>query len=795
MDQLDLGVRVAAPLVDREQPGLDQPVQHPAGLRGQPVQDGGASQPPPGAVRSDQAQHQVPGGPGLGRAQTREHRLGVIRQGAAHAADGPVGCRPQQPPLPVPPIPDHPRGELKQRQTGGLSPDLGQHLAHQLGVVVAVPGRLHRAGEDLLQRRLDRAPQDRHVAQGLPGLRADGQPAQEVVAQGEDHPHGGLGIVRRGADRLHEGPALVLVLHQGVDLLQLIDQQQDPAALGVGDLLQRQVQPPGGPAQDGRELLGIVITRGGHGRRVCSPGPLARAQAGGGLQPRELDRGRGVGADRGRPPAAEGALGALPGQEPGGQGPEGIGARAEREHGPRALLAEPRDDARLHEGALASPRGSHHGQHRLGPQAFQEAGDLRVPAEEVAGVPLRERLEAPEGPLLLDQPLPPGNEEGLEDLDHLRGRGAVLRLLLQTAEHQVGQVTRDLLQGCGGGDGLGAADPDRQARGLGLAPRVRPLARDGLVEHHTQGPDIGGAGDVGVLPLLGGHVHRRAAEPVALGAEGVRGVVVLLAIRGVHVRVGAIVLAGVEDLGQAEVHHPYASVPGDEHVLRLQVPVQHPVVVGLGQGLGHRQPHPGHLPGARPLPGEPLSQVLPLQVLERHIGVSGVLSHGVDRDDVGVREAGGGAGLEQEALDRLLGADPARVHHLERHLATQAHVAGQEDLAHPPPADGAEHAEVVDLGPDGDAALVDLLPGVLPRGTGRRGPGLGRAVHGGPHADGRARVAERPLPPSSSSRPVVVVHRATPGEGVRPSAAGPVPGRSYRCGAMRGGLWYVGSAQ
>jgi len=149
-------------------------------------------------------------------------------------------------------------------------------------------------------------------------------------------------------------------------------------------------------------------------------------------------------------------------------------------------------------------------------------------------------------------------------------------------------------------------------------------------------------------------------------------------------------------LGQAEVQHAQLPIPGQHHVLRLEVPVQDLGGVGDLQRLGHRQPDPQRLPQAEPVLLQALPQRLALEVLQRHVGPALVLAHGVDRDDVRVVELGGGAGLEQEALDGVAGPEGLGADQLQRHLAAQLGVAGQIDLGHPTPVDGPHHPEVVD---------------------------------------------------------------------------------------------------
>ncbi len=99
-----------------------------------------------------------------------------------------------------------------------------------------------------------------------------------------------------------------------------------------------------------------------------------------------------------------------------------------------------------------------------------------------------------------------------------------------------------------------------------------------LVEHDTERPDVGPAIHLPALRLLGAHVGGRAQDDAGLGGR-----------RGQGGRHGTGGRHGVqfERLGQTEVQHLGLAVAGDEDVGRLQIAVDHPVLVGRFQGLGH----------------------------------------------------------------------------------------------------------------------------------------------------------------------------------------------------------------
>ena len=139
--------------------------------------------------------------------------------------------------------------------------------------------------------------------------------------------------------------------------------------------------------------------------------------------------------------------------------------------------------------------------------------------------------------------------------------------------------------------------------------------------------------------------------------------------------------------------------------------MQDAVPVGLLQRLGDGQPHAhGLLDRGRAL-GHALPQVAALEVLQRHVRRALLAADLIDGDDVGVVEAGGGAGLEEEALGCVAGAEQVRVDHLEGDLASQPGVPGQVDLAESPAPKKSDDREVVDLAPLGQCYPPRLCHG------------------------------------------------------------------------------------
>jgi len=157
-----------------------------------------------------------------------------------------------------------------------------------------------------------------------------------------------------------------------------------------------------------------------------------------------------------------------------------------------------------------------------------------------------------------------------------------------------------------------------------------------LVQHDAQRPDIApGIGRLS-LELLRRHVGQ--------GADDLAG-----QLQRVHGVRGGLGKLRVADPGrQPEIEHLGAALRGDHNVAALEVAVDDPVVVRVGQGVRHLVPQAKHLVGSHPVAREPLAQRFTGDKLHRDVGLTLGLPHLVDRAHVRVVELRGQARLAQQ---------------------------------------------------------------------------------------------------------------------------------------------------
>ena len=225
-------------------------------------------------------------------------------------------------------------------------------------------------------------------------------------------------------------------------------------------------------------------------------------------------------------------------------------------------------------------------------------------------------------------------------------------------------------------DGLGVlADDGRQ--GLGLRSALEgALARRHLVEDRAHRELVGAVVERAAAGLLRRHVpdgpHHRA------GLRGLRG-------RGV----GDLVRLLLEELGEAEVEDLEGPVLRDHHVFGLEVPVDDPGRVRLGEAVRELVAQVEQPPRRQGSGAEDLAQRPAVDELHRDVDGVSLSPDVVDRDDVRMVERRGRARLLLEALLAVRVGRELRRQHLDGDLAPQTRVARPVHLSHASGARGA----------------------------------------------------------------------------------------------------------
>ena len=319
---------------------------------------------------------------------------------------------------------------------------------------------------------------DQSVAQAVAGGRGEeeqavgelgheggrlGDVVEEVGAQGEDEPERRGGVVAHAGEARGEGVPLARVGDLGVELLELIDEQQDVVAAAARAVAQRRA-----------EVAGLVVE--------ALDDLLLLRQIG-----RSGDAGAGVGVDA----AGGGArAGAQHRRERVGEGGHRAAAGADDGGGP--LLPgglERGDDTCAHERGLADAGRTDDAEEGQVAQPGDGGGDLALAAEEAVGVGLLERLEAGVGALVGAQPADvAAGEQRLERVEQLaRGADAVLLVLEQAAVDDVGELVGEVgADDAHAGHRLAQHAGDHQVPALAGSERV--LAGDHLEQDDADGP-------------------------------------------------------------------------------------------------------------------------------------------------------------------------------------------------------------------------------------------------------------------------------------------------------------------
>ena len=211
-------------------------------------------------------------------------------------------------------------------------------------------------------------------------------------------------------------------------------------------------------------------------------------------------------------------------------------------------------------------------------------------------------------------------------------------------------------------------------------PVEGPLPGQHLVEHAAEGEDVGAP----VCRLPASLLRREIAHGAEDGARG--GALILLQGAGHVVTPGL----GELDLGEAEVQDLHPAVLGHEEVVRLEVPVDDPLLVGSAEALGHLHSDVHGLPHGQGAIPEPVPQRSTLEVL--HDGVRDVAlpAEIVERKDVRVGERGNRLGLALEPGESVRVFRELLRQDLHRHFSAEARVLRPVHLAHAACAEGRE---------------------------------------------------------------------------------------------------------
>ena len=255
--------------------------------------------------------------------------------------------------------------------------------------------------------------------------------------------------------------------------------------------------------------------------------------------------------------------------------------------------------------------------------------------------------------------------------------------------------------------------------GAGAGSRERRLAGQHLVEHAREAVLVGAPVETALgAGLLRAHVRRSADGEAVIGD------------------VDAVAAGGGDRGGDAEVGDDRLALL-QQDVFRLDVAVDHLEPVGVGERAGDgTSDAKRHVERERTFALEPVAERLAAGVRHHEVQQAVTFAGIVQRQDLGVGQAGGDPDLPQEAL-RLVTGRGIGTKHLDGHFAGVLHILRQVDRGRSAPSDllfdqvavaegGAQSAG--DVGHDG--------LGVGPRGTrgrcprkGNRSPAVAQAAH------------------------------------------------------------------
>ena len=218
-----------------------------------------------------------------------------------------------------------------------------------------------------------------------------------------------------------------------------------------------------------------------------------------------------------------------------------------------------------------------------------------------------------------------------------------------------------------------ARQDGRGERGL-RALREGLLANRHLVEHRSQGEDVGAGVGRPALDLLRRHVRQRA-EQCPFPRQVGRG------LRGLELAPAGSADERGDHLGQAEVEELHAR-PRQHHVAGLQVAVNDPLAVRRVQGTGDLDAAAQRLVERQGTSSETILERFTLEQLHHQEVVLALATDVEERADVRVREPGDRPRLLLESLAGFGRRGPMQGQDLDRDGPIEAGVARLVDLAH-----------------------------------------------------------------------------------------------------------------
>ena len=283
--------------------------------------------------------------------------------------------------------------------------------------------------------------------------------------------------------------------------------------------------------------------------------------------------------------------------------------------------------------------------------------------------------------------------------------------------------------------------PHQAQRRINRRRRERRAAGQGFVEDRPQAINIHRRGDGRGLArrLLRGHVTGRA-EHVATVRQVAAGQKLGQAEVG---DLGAEVGGQSTRRRKSRAVHPFglslpvAFRPVQQHVRRLQVAMDDPLLVGVMDGVGQRCHEPRGLAGGLGRAAQDVRQASPRHVFEHQVGLrrgparGGHLAEFVELNQVRVPEPGDGPGFLDKALASSRLGPVGVAQELDRHVAAQRHLPGLEDHPHPPGTQDLHQLQAGNLWPvsqparRGIALAAMEASGGARRGLGRRSEFLG----------------------------------------------------------------------